>query len=45
MMEGASSLLQQPNYDSINAIDDRLAQLERDAKSMEQKYNFIKNQT
>ena len=35
-------MLDRPEYDSVNAIDQRLRQLELEAKSMEQKYEFIK---
>jgi hypothetical protein len=38
----ASTVLQQPVFDSVNAIDDRLRQLELEAKQMESKYQFIK---
>ena len=33
-----SSMLHQPAYDSVNAIDDRLKQLELEAMQMEKKY-------
>ena len=42
MAHNAAAQLQKPCYDSIAAIDDRLAQLERETSMMEQKYAFIK---
>jgi len=41
-MISGGNMLDRPEYDSVNAIDQRLRQLELEAKSMEQKYEFIK---
>ena len=39
----AATQLQKPCYENIAAIDDRLAELERETSMMEQKYAFIKS--
>ena len=38
----SSSALQQPDYNNINAIDERMRQLEQEARQMEDKYAYIK---
>ena len=40
--ENAATQLGKPAYDSVAAIDQRLAQLEAETLEMEQKYTFIK---